>query len=408
MTADRVEVAVVGGGPAGAVTAALLADLGHDVVLLERAPRWRWRACGVFAAPACISAFRRVGIDVAELAGAAIPVPAMRVESRAGATFRLTYGGSGSLADSAVGFDREVLDGLLLDKAEVAGARVQRGARVTKLELGAGRQRLLVAPADAPADGMEGTLEARFVVGADGLRSIVAGAAGVRGGAPFADRAAVSFHVPWEGASDARMVVVEDGYIGLAPVPGERLNVGIVLGGRWRERLRRQGAATVARDVLGGVWGTATGADDRTAPTVLDRVEGVRPASTAVTRRAGEGWVLVGDAAGFLDPFTGEGIHRAIVSAELAATSIHEVLSGRRIGASLGDYDHAMRARFGAKDLVSRLVQGFLARPALFEYAARRLETRAGVRDTLGGVIGDLEPASRALDPRFLAALLAP
>src|SRR3954467_15950843 len=101
MTADRGGVAVVGGGPAGAVPAALLADLGHDVVLLERAPRWRWRACGVFAAPACISAFRRVGIDLAELAAAAIPVPAMRVESRGGATFRLTYGGNGSLADSA-------------------------------------------------------------------------------------------------------------------------------------------------------------------------------------------------------------------------------------------------------------------------------------------------------------------
>jgi hypothetical protein len=67
-----------------------------------------------------------------------------------------------------------------------------------------------------------------------------------------------------------------------------------------------------------------------------------------------------------------------------------------------------MRARFGSKDAVSRIVQGFLGRPALFEYVARRLAARSGVRETMGLVIGDLAPARRALDPRYLAALLAP
>ena len=64
--------------------------------------------------------------------------------------------------------------------------------------------------------------------------------------------------------------------------------------------------------------------------------------------------------------------------------------------------------RFATKDLVSRIVQAFLARPSLFDYAARRLAARHGVRETMGLVIGDIVPAARALDPRFLAALLAP
>jgi hypothetical protein len=67
-----------------------------------------------------------------------------------------------------------------------------------------------------------------------------------------------------------------------------------------------------------------------------------------------------------------------------------------------------MRARFRAKDWVSLLVQAFLGRPALFEYAARRLAARAGPRETMGLVMGDLIRAERGLDPRFLAALLAP
>ena len=67
-----------------------------------------------------------------------------------------------------------------------------------------------------------------------------------------------------------------------------------------------------------------------------------------------------------------------------------------------------MRRRFAAKDAVSWLVQAFLARPAWFEYAARRVAARPSVRGTMGLVMGDLVPAGRALDPRYLAALLAP
>jgi hypothetical protein len=67
-----------------------------------------------------------------------------------------------------------------------------------------------------------------------------------------------------------------------------------------------------------------------------------------------------------------------------------------------------MTRHFATKDVVTAVVQAFLARPALFEYAARRLGARDGVRETMGLVMGDLAPASRALDPRFLAALLRP
>jgi hypothetical protein len=67
-----------------------------------------------------------------------------------------------------------------------------------------------------------------------------------------------------------------------------------------------------------------------------------------------------------------------------------------------------MTARFRSKDVVSLLVQAFLARPPAFEYVARRLVARNGVRETMGLVMGDLVPATRALDPRFVAALLRP
>src|SRR5690606_12541734 len=68
---ERVGVAVVGGGPAGALVAARLAWAGHEVVLLERDPAHRWRACGVFSSPATIAGLRALGVGEAALRRAA-------------------------------------------------------------------------------------------------------------------------------------------------------------------------------------------------------------------------------------------------------------------------------------------------------------------------------------------------
>src|SRR3954449_12482431 len=136
MTRAAVDVAVVGGGPAGALTAMLLARAGHQVTVLERAPRWRWRACGVFASPAGVAALRRLGIEESDLARVARPLKAMGVESAHGTRFRLTYGGTGALGDSAVGFARSTFDPWLLEMARAAGADVREGSNVEGVTFG--------------------------------------------------------------------------------------------------------------------------------------------------------------------------------------------------------------------------------------------------------------------------------
>jgi flavin-dependent dehydrogenase len=130
------------------------------------------------------------------------------------------------------------------------------------------------------------------------------------------------------------------------------------------------------------------------------------PLAHRVERVAGDGWLLVGDATGFLDPISGEGIHRAFASAELAADAIGEWATGDRPG--LAGYDAALRARFRPKDTLSWLLQAFITRPALFDYALGRLSRRPELRRTFGSVMADLEPADRALDPAFVVRLLAP
>jgi flavin-dependent dehydrogenase len=403
MTSTR-EVAIVGGGPAGAALAIRLAGAGRGVVVLERSPEPVWRAGGVFSAPAAVARLRGLGLDEAALAAVMRPIPAMRVETPHGTTFRLTYGDDGSLTRSAVGFDRPGLDRLLIGAAQAAGAEVRFGSTVTDVSLEADAPKVTVRTSER-----EETIRARIVVGADGLRSLVARTAGVVASAWFGPRVGLTWHVAdaTPGAPrDARMVVLDGAYCGLAPVPDGRVNVGVVLAtGRWRRFLATEGAKGVARAILGkippapddpAVWTTAAWCDE---------IVGAAPLGHRVTRRVGGGWLLVGDAAGFLDPFTGEGIHRALVSAELAASAVEGYLTAAR---PLSAYERAMRSRFMSKDAATLLVQAFLARPLAFEYAARRLARRRDARETMGLVIGDLLPASRALDPRFLAAVLRP
>jgi flavin-dependent dehydrogenase len=394
------DVAIVGGGPAGAALATLLARRGHRVVVLERAPAYRWHACGVFSSPASIDALGRIGLDDATTQRVSRPVSALQVETAAGTQFRLAYGDDGSLNAPPVGFDRSALDPALLALAREAGAGVRLGAAVAAID----GSRLTVRQG-----GDESIAEARIVVGADGIRSTVARAVGVVRQARLGPRTGLTFHVEDPDPATprhGRMVLFRDGYVGLAPVPGGRVNVGIVIGRSWADELRADGAEAVAARVLSAVPVDSNDPVEWRAAVRCDPIEGAAPLGHRVARLHGPNWLLVGDAAGFLDPFTGEGLHRALVSAELAATAIDRHLDGDP--GSLPGYEAAMRARFHSKDAVSLLVQAFLARPALFDYAARRLAARPAVRETMGRVMGDLVPASRGLDPRFLAALLAP
>jgi menaquinone-9 beta-reductase len=395
-----VDVAIVGGGPAGAVLAARLAGRGRTVVLLERSARYRWRACGVFSSPASVDALRDAGLEAETLAAVVRPAPAMRVETVTGTRVRLSYGDDGTLAAPAISFDRSALDPALLALADRAGADVRLGATVTGVETG----RIFVRGAAG-----ESVVDTRVIVGADGIRSAVARAFGVARSPLLGDRVGLTFHVADPGSRaprDARMILFPDGYVGLAPVPGGRVNVGIVLGRSWAARLRADGAERTVDAVLAAIPPAGDDPVDWRAAERCDEIEGAAPLGHRVARRHGPGWLLIGDAAGFLDPFTGEGLHRALVSARLAALAIERHLDGDAHG--LAGYDRAMTARFRSKDVLSMLVQAFLAQPGLFDYAARRLAARRLVRETMGLVMGDLVPASRALDPRFIAALLRP
>ena len=233
----------------GLTLAAHLARRGVQVLVLERSPGWHWRAGGVFASPAAVAELRRAGLAETTIDAVTQPIPAMRLETAAGTTVRLTYGADTG-GPMAVGFDRSrARPGPGTAGGRCRGDGAARGHRPRRPPPG-------IAAARTPANAIDlgdRQVAARVVVGADGTHSVVARAAGVARPARLPPRVGLTWHVAdprptTDPPADARMIVGRDAYVGLARVPGERLNIGVVLGPSWLAGLARDGAApTVGR-----------------------------------------------------------------------------------------------------------------------------------------------------------------
>jgi len=389
------EVLIVGAGPAGSALARALARAGRDVLLVEARRHPRTKTCAEYASPRILEELRRLDIPAAHWQQSAVPLHGMQIiagESQ----FRLRYADGGG-ERTAWGLDRPGFDALLSGAAAGVGATVAERTAFQRPLLADGRVDGAVLRG---ADGAH-EVRARWLVGADGARSRVARALGVSRQRLAPRR--LGLIARYEGVPEldghGEMHVGSGFYVGLAPVPNGQLNVGMAL------RLPRNGNARLPAEQR---FESAIAALPAVAARLrgsrrLTPIHGAAPIGHRVTRAAGPGWLLIGDAAGFIDPFTGEGIYRALRSARLAAEALWE-WDGR----VTQRYLTARRAAFASKDALTWLIQGMLAAPPLLSYAVRRIERRPRLADVLGGALGDCRPATDALSPAALLAVLRP
>ncbi|HUR92190.1 MAG TPA: NAD(P)/FAD-dependent oxidoreductase [Gemmatimonadaceae bacterium] len=402
------DVLVVGGGPAGSATACFLAARGVDVLLLDRAHFPRDKACSEYLSPEASRVLDAMGVlSKVESAGGA-QLSGMMVRSPRGESCRGYFAGSHGFhgfRDTGLALRRTILDSILLDHARGAGARVREGARVIDVQMEAGRA---VGAVVADADGGRAVIRSRFVVGADGLRSIVSRRLGLARRSRWPSRIALVGHfTDVTGVGEVgEMHVDAQGYLGIAPVGGGMVNVGIVV------------PVSRAKDIAGGrpeflqKW-----IDDR--PHLRERFAGARavspvratgPFASAVRRAWAPGAAVVGDAADFFDPFTGEGIYAALRGGEMLSGFVLEALAAdpRSADASLSAYDRARRAEFGGKWKLERLAAAAVAFPAMMNRAVHVLSRRADLADLFVGVAGDFVPPREVLRLSTLRYLLAP
>lgn len=399
------DVIIVGGGPAGASTAFVLARAGVNVLVVDRERFPRDKPCAEYLSPQASRVLHDMGVlgeietrAPAHLAGMIVRAPSGR---QLRGDFLAAHGYRG-FRDRGLAIRRHTLDALLLEAATRAGARVSEPMRVSDVQRDSrGRVRGVAAVSAAGAR----ELTAPLVIGADGLRSVVGRRLGLMRSGRFPRRVALVSH--WRGIADVgeygEMHVERDGYVGIAPVDDGVINVAIVIPATRASAIGGDRASFVSawlarRPHLAGRFAHAT----RVSPVVA-----TGPFNVRARRAWAPGALLVGDAADFFDPFTGEGIYAALRGGELAATAAFRTLEHASDDA-LRQYEGDRRAEFGGKWRVERMVGVAVAFPALIERAARAMSRRKDLADLFVGVTGDFVPAGEVLRPSYLLALLFP
>ena len=368
------DVLIIGGGPAGAAAGYWLAKLGHRATIVERKTFPRDKTCGDGLTPRAVHQLTEMGL------GQAMEqfhrFQGLRATGM-GRSLDLAWPEHPVYPQHGYVVRRRVLDALVADNAVAAGARLLQGHEAVEPISERGFVRGAVVHR---ADGSTVRMTARYVLVADGANSRFGRALGT-----FRTRSwpyGTAIRTYWRSPRHAEPWIesalgIEDvngkpmpGYGWVFPVGDGTINVGVGLLSSFRDfrsvnttRLLDAYARQIADR-----WGI-----DPDHPETKPK-SGRIPMGGSVGPKAGPTYLLVGDAAGSVNPFNGEGIDYAYETARLAAEVLHDALS-RSDPAQLQRYPRELEERYGEYFKVARLFARVIGRPTLM-----RELTRVGMR----------------------------
>ncbi len=315
---------MIGAGPGGSAAAYHLARNGVDVLVAEKATFPREKVCGDGLTPRGVLALERMGVD--PLDPGFERVDGLRIYTRR-TTLELSWPKLHDFPDYGLVRTRHDLDELLARRAEKAGALLWEGAEVLRPVLTDG----WVTGATVRKDDEEIDVRARYVLAADGAASRIGAGAGVRrdGDRPLGiaarryyriDRTPGPWLEVWMDLWDGDDLM--PGYGWLFPVADGTINLGAGLLNTFKnfKDLSAQRVFEAFAAMLPASWNVSEETAEGRA------LSGPLPMGFSRRPAAVPGMLLVGDAAGIVNPFTGEGIAYAMESAELAAELVAEAL----------------------------------------------------------------------------------
>jgi len=327
---ETYDVVVAGGGPAGACTAALVAEQGHKVLLLERSLEPEFKV-GESLMPATYWTLDRLGVNERMHASGFVKKHSVQFYPGSGRGTAPFYFSDIEKNPSAQTWQvvRKEFDQMLLDNAADKGAEVYRGASVQKIVLDGERATGVRATLRT---GESREISAKVIVDATGQRAMLADHLRIKEINPCLKHASFFTHFDGahrdDGLDEGATIILhnedETAWFWYIPMPNNSVSVGVVSTLEYLIK-SRSGDPQAVFD-----------AELRKCPPVLERLENAkqnRPVQVArdfsyVSRQmAGDGWMLVGDAFGFLDPIYSSGVFLALKSGEFAADAILDALA---------------------------------------------------------------------------------
>lgn len=384
---------VAGGGPAGSSAAYALSRAGARVLLLERAAFPRTKVCGEYLSGGAqqklkeIGVFDRVRSQAQLLQGVRLHVGDLAVSLR--------------FTQPSLAIERATLDDILLSHARSAGVHVVQASLEDVISEGS---EVCVQYRDVLGSSAE--VRAHAVIGADGIGSIVARKS--RLARPPKDRArfALGGHYAGFGALDSfvEMHVRPDAYFAINPLTSELANALVLVEPAalhaWRGAVDERLAELSAE----------LSADTRFLHSVtrVGKRVAVGPLTQRVRAVARGRVFLAGDAAGFLDPFTGQGVFLALATGAQAAACVGAALRGEVDWNDAGAaYAREHRAIFGSRRRLAALVSLLVKHQWLARRAARNLKRSESLAREVMAAVGGLTPAEAILNPFQLLRLVA-
>lgn len=342
-------------------------------------------------------------LDAVEKAGAD-RLAGMTVTSPDGTLLRGDFAGSHGFKgfrDHGLALQRTILDEILLKRAEAGGARVVQGCKVT--DVVRSESGVVIGVRAEDAENGKRDLIARLVIGADGLHSVVGRRLGlIRTGWPRRI-ALVSHYRGIEGMKDVGEIHLDArGYCGLANVGNGVTNAAVVVPASRSDEFSGDRTAFfenwfASRPHLASRFSRA----ERISP-----VRATGPFASTAKVAWVPGAALVGDAADFFDPITGEGVYAALRGGEmLAHHAAAELTASVNAHFGLKGYERARRREFSGKWKIEKLLGLSLYSTVAMNRVARVLAANKDMADLFIGVAGDFIPPSAVLNPRFFLKL---
>jgi flavin-dependent dehydrogenase len=373
-----VDVIVAGAGPAGAVAALTLARAGARVVIVDRDPFPRDKLCGDTLNPGAIRVLHALGLTGGPL-DRGWPLSGMRVTGPAAEVVGRYRSGARGLA-----VKRRDLDVWLLERAIAAGARFESGLVVREPLID--QRTGLIRGVVLARRGSGGPLRMPSIltIGADGRRSALATAAGLRREISVRRWAFGSYAHGVTGATDlGEMHIHPRWYVGVAPMGPDEVNVCLVTPPRPDGR--------TPSEILMRAIGQDPVLSERFARAEVDpRVRVLGPLGARVSAPGRPGLLLAGDAAGFVDPMTGDGLSIALQGAVLAAREAARVLGDGQFEGAVRRLSAARRRQLGGKLRFDRWMCRVVESPAILRAAARGARRFPGLIERAVGYAGEV------------------